>query len=45
MTNHPEFLDYPGNAPLVAGKQGEYLLPSAEPVQLITPEGAARTGA
>lgn len=44
MTNHPEFLGHPGNAALLAGRQGEYLLPSASPVQLITPEGTANSG-
>ena len=44
MTNHPEFLDHPGNASLLAGRQGEYLLPSATPVQLIAPDGTAHTG-
>ncbi len=49
MTNHPEFLEHPGNAALaagqqMAGQQGEYLLPSATLVQLIAPDGTAQTG-
>lgn len=47
MTNHPEFLNHPGNAALKAGSdglQGEYLLPSAEPVRLINADGTAHTG-
>ncbi len=43
MTNHPEFLSHPGNASLLAGGQGEYLLPSASPVQLLAPGGSANT--
>ncbi|MGA7203994.1 MAG: thiamine pyrophosphate-dependent enzyme, partial [Specibacter sp.] len=37
MTNHPEFMDYGGNA----GRTEGYLLPSTEPVQLIAPDGTA----
>lgn len=48
MTNHPEFMDYPGNALLkagsIAGQQGQYLLPSSTPVQLIAPDGTAPHG-
>ncbi len=43
MTNHPEFLEHPGNAALLAGHQGEYLLPSATAVQFISAEGTAIT--
>lgn len=42
MTNHPEFMDHPGNAALLTGQHGEYLLPSHDPVQLVTSEGALR---
>ena len=44
MTNHPEFLGHPGNAALLSGRQGQYLLPSATPVQLIAPDGTAKKG-
>ncbi|MBP2413117.1 pyruvate dehydrogenase E1 component alpha subunit [Arthrobacter stackebrandtii] len=47
MTNHPEFLNHPGNAALQAGSRGltgEYLLPSAEPVRLINADGTAHSG-
>ncbi|MDQ0277806.1 pyruvate dehydrogenase E1 component alpha subunit [Arthrobacter silviterrae] len=37
MTNHPEFMEYPGNA----GRAEGYLLPSEEPVQLIAADGSA----
>lgn len=43
MTNHPEFMDHPGNAALLTGQHGEYLLPSHDPVQLITPDGTVRS--
>ncbi len=35
MTNHPEFIEHDGNASRPEG----YLLPSADPVQLIAPDG------
>lgn len=41
MTNHPEFMEYTGNA----GRAEGYLLPSNEPVQLITPDGTATANA
>ncbi|NVM93438.1 thiamine pyrophosphate-dependent dehydrogenase E1 component subunit alpha [Arthrobacter wenxiniae] len=41
MTNHPEFMDYAGNA----GRPEGYLLPSAAPVQLIAPDGSAAPAA
>ncbi|WP_269938408.1 thiamine pyrophosphate-dependent enzyme [Arthrobacter sp. HY1533] len=47
MTNHPEFLNHPGNAALKAGSnslQGEYLLPSTDAVRLINSDGTAHTG-
>ncbi|ALV47678.1 pyruvate dehydrogenase (acetyl-transferring) E1 component subunit alpha [Arthrobacter alpinus] len=37
-------MQYPGNAVLAAGHQGQYLLPSSTPVQLIAPDGTANTG-
>jgi 2-oxoisovalerate dehydrogenase E1 component alpha subunit len=37
MTNHPEFMEYPGNT----GRAEGYLLPSEEPVQLIAADGSA----
>ncbi|NVN00339.1 thiamine pyrophosphate-dependent dehydrogenase E1 component subunit alpha [Arthrobacter sp. SDTb3-6] len=37
MTNHPEFIEYTGNADCPES----YLLPSATPVQLIAPDGSA----
>ncbi|ALE07168.1 pyruvate dehydrogenase [Arthrobacter sp. ERGS1:01] len=39
MTNHPEFLEYTGNA----GRAEGYLLPSATPVQLIDQDGTPAT--
>ncbi|MFQ4148333.1 thiamine pyrophosphate-dependent enzyme [Arthrobacter sp. LAPM80] len=54
MTSHPEFLEQTGNAVPTSGvpasahqasaNQGNYLIPSATPVQLITPDGTAGTG-
>ncbi|WP_425860706.1 thiamine pyrophosphate-dependent enzyme [Arthrobacter sp. TWP1-1] len=37
-------MDYPGNALLKAGQQGQYLLPSSTPVQLMAPDGTSSPG-